>query len=74
MHNILDRTLENANEMQLLQRLQKFQTVLIHALSEGYKQPRIPTWWTSFEEGTYKDFVAQYKKKVYHRHNIIFIY
>ncbi|XP_032690190.1 uncharacterized protein LOC116853290 isoform X2 [Odontomachus brunneus] len=54
---------ESANEMQLLQKLQGFQTTLIRVLSEGYKQPKIPTWWTSFEEGTYKDFEAQYKKK-----------
>ncbi|XP_014474957.1 PREDICTED: ATP-binding cassette sub-family A member 13 isoform X2 [Dinoponera quadriceps] len=46
-----------------MQWLYGFQTTLIRALSEGYKQPKIPTWWTSFEEGTYKDFVAQYKRK-----------
>ncbi|KAF7403454.1 hypothetical protein HZH68_006248 [Vespula germanica] len=30
---------------------------------EGYKNPKVPTWWTSFEEGTLKDFSLQYKKK-----------
>lgn len=55
---------ESVYEEQLLQRVQRFQDTLIHALSEGFKQPKIPAWWTSFEEGTLKDFVAQYKKKV----------
>lgn len=51
--------------MQLFERVQEFQNALIRVLSEGYKEPKIPTWWTSFEEGTLKDFNAQYKKKVY---------
>lgn len=55
---------ESASRTQLLQKVHGFQTTLTHALSKGYKQPKIPTWWTSFEEGTYKDFVAQYKRKV----------
>lgn len=55
---------ESTSETQLLQKLQGFQTTLIRVLSEGYKQPKIPVWWTSFEEGTYKDFAAKYKKQV----------
>ncbi|KAL0111880.1 hypothetical protein PUN28_013230 [Cardiocondyla obscurior] len=50
-------------ETQLLQRVQEFQATLIRVLSEGYKQPKIPTWWISFEEGSLKDFNAHYKKK-----------
>ncbi|XP_019697173.1 ATP-binding cassette sub-family A member 13 isoform X1 [Harpegnathos saltator] len=54
----------STSEMQLLQKLQGFQTTLIRGISsEGNRQLKIPTWWTSFEESTYKDFVAQYKRK-----------
>lgn len=63
MQNTLEPS-ESIYEGQLLQRVQKFQATLIRVLSEGFKQPKIPAWWTSFEEGTLKDFVAQYKKKV----------
>ncbi|XP_014612694.1 PREDICTED: uncharacterized protein LOC106791527 isoform X1 [Polistes canadensis] len=38
-------------------------STLIRVGSEGYKNPKVPTWWTSFEEGTLKDFSLQYKKK-----------
>jgi len=55
---------ESVYEEQLLQKVQRFQTTLIRVLSEGLKQPKIPAWWTSFEESTLKNFVAQYKKKV----------
>lgn len=51
--------------MQLLQSVQGFQTTLIRVLSEGFKQLKVPVWWTSFEDGTLKDFNAEYKKKVY---------
>lgn len=54
----------SVQETELLHRIQGFQATLIRVLSEDFKQPKIPTWWTSFEEGTLKDFVAQYKKKV----------
>ncbi|XP_024889665.1 ATP-binding cassette sub-family A member 13 isoform X1 [Temnothorax curvispinosus] len=54
---------ESVYEAQLLQKVQKFQTTLIRVSSEGFKQPKIPAWWTSFEEGTLKEFVAQYKRK-----------
>ncbi|KAL6258986.1 hypothetical protein P5V15_008908 [Pogonomyrmex californicus] len=50
-------------ETQVMQRVQSFQTSLIRFSHEGFKQLKIPAWWTSFEEGTLKDFVAQYKKK-----------
>ncbi|XP_067204074.1 uncharacterized protein ldd isoform X2 [Linepithema humile] len=59
----LTETSESAQEMQLFQRVQEFQNALIRVLSEGYKEPKIPTWWTSFEEGALKDFKAQYRKK-----------
>ncbi|XP_028048892.2 uncharacterized protein LOC105837746 isoform X2 [Monomorium pharaonis] len=54
---------ESVYEEQLLQSVQRFQDTLIRDMSEGFKQPKIPAWWTSFEEGTLKDFNAQYKKK-----------
>ncbi|KAI4485555.1 hypothetical protein M0802_012731 [Mischocyttarus mexicanus] len=38
-------------------------STLIRVGSEGYKYPKVPTWWTSFEEATLKDFSLQYKKK-----------
>lgn len=66
---------ETADEMQLMQRIHGFQTTLIRVLSEGFKQLKIPIWWTSFEEGTLKDFNAEYKKKVYrHIDNIYNFY
>ncbi|XP_076760468.1 lipid droplet defective [Xylocopa sonorina] len=30
---------------------------------EGFKEPKIPTWWTSFREGTFEDFLSEYKKE-----------
>ncbi|XP_050450054.1 uncharacterized protein LOC126850786 isoform X1 [Cataglyphis hispanica] len=54
---------ETADEMRLLQSVQGFQTTLIRVLSEGFKQLKIPIWWTSFEEGALKDFNAEYKRK-----------
>ncbi|XP_011868082.1 PREDICTED: uncharacterized protein LOC105562133 isoform X2 [Vollenhovia emeryi] len=54
---------ESVYEAQLLQRVQTFQATLSRVSSEGFKPPKIPAWWTSFEEGTFKDFVAQYKRK-----------
>ncbi|XP_011684588.1 PREDICTED: uncharacterized protein LOC105447955 isoform X2 [Wasmannia auropunctata] len=62
-HVTSDMPSESVYEEQLLQRVQKFQTALVRALSEGFRQPKIPAWWTSFEEGTLKSFTAQYKKK-----------
>ncbi|XP_072756384.1 uncharacterized protein Ldd isoform X2 [Anoplolepis gracilipes] len=56
-------TSETADEMQLLQRVQGFQTTLIRVLAEGFKQLKIPIWWTLFEENTLKDFSAEYKRK-----------
>ncbi|KAG5315958.1 ABCAD protein, partial [Acromyrmex insinuator] len=54
---------ESVYEEQLLQRVQGFQITLIRALSEGFKQLKVPAWWTSFEEGSLKNFITQYKKK-----------
>ncbi|XP_029170086.1 LOW QUALITY PROTEIN: uncharacterized protein LOC114939826 [Nylanderia fulva] len=54
---------EAADEMQLMQRVRGLQTTLVRVLFEGFKQLKIPIWWTSFEEGTLKDFNADYKKK-----------
>ncbi|XP_018348552.1 PREDICTED: uncharacterized protein LOC108752306 [Trachymyrmex septentrionalis] len=59
----MSQSSESVYEEQLLQRVQGFQTTLIRALSEGFKQPKVPAWWTSFEEGNLKNFIAQYKKK-----------
>ncbi|RLU15876.1 hypothetical protein DMN91_011632 [Ooceraea biroi] len=56
-------TTETGNEVHLLNRIRKFQNTVIRISSEGFKEPKIPAWWTSFEEGTLKDFVAEYKKK-----------
>ena len=60
----MSQSSESVYEEQLLQRVQGFQTTLIRALSEGFKQPKVPAWWTSFGEGNLKNFIAQYKKKV----------
>lgn len=57
-------TMELGNEIHLLKRIRKFENTVIRVSSEGFKKPKIPAWWTSFEEGTLKDFVAEYKKKV----------
>lgn len=57
-------TTEFGNEIHLLNRIRKFQNTVIRVASEGFKEPKIPTWWTSFEEGTLKDFIAEYKRKV----------
>ncbi|KAG7198455.1 hypothetical protein KM043_005838 [Ampulex compressa] len=51
------------NETYLLEKTEHLQATLVRVFSEGSKDPKVPTWWTSFEGGTYKDFSAKYKKK-----------
>ncbi|CAK9819447.1 ATP-binding cassette sub-family A member 13 [Anthophora plagiata] len=51
------------NETYILDRMQHIQSTIIRVASEGFKQPKVPPWWTSFKEGTFKDFVSHYKKE-----------
>lgn len=48
----------------LLKKLEHVESTIIRAASEGYKDPKVPIWWTSFKEGTLEDFLAQYRKEV----------
>lgn len=54
----------NHNETYLMEKLEHVRSTIIRVVSEGFKDPKIPTWWTSFKEGTFKDFLSQYKKEV----------
>ncbi|XP_066598930.1 uncharacterized protein ldd isoform X2 [Prorops nasuta] len=51
------------NESFLLEKLYQLESTLIRASLEGFRTPKYPFWWTSFEEGTLKDFNALYKSK-----------
>ena len=46
-----------------MEKVHKLQTTLIRIISEGFNDVKIPTWWTSFEEGTFKDFLVKYRSK-----------
>ncbi|KAH0550173.1 hypothetical protein KQX54_017854 [Cotesia glomerata] len=48
------------NESYFVEQLEIFQQTLIHAVSEGYKSPRTPSWITSFQEATLNDFKKQF--------------
>ncbi|KZC04437.1 ATP-binding cassette sub-family A member 13 [Dufourea novaeangliae] len=52
------------NETYLLERIDRMQSTFVRIMSEGFKEPKVPTWWTSFKEGTFKDFLTQYKKEM----------
>ncbi|XP_023289550.1 uncharacterized protein LOC105698871 [Orussus abietinus] len=54
------------NETYLLEKLDRFQSSVIRASSEPFRKPKVPTWWTSFEEGTLKDFLKLYGSKDLH--------
>ncbi|KAK0086066.1 hypothetical protein PV325_003922 [Microctonus aethiopoides] len=51
------------NETYFMEQFERFQSTLVRILNEGYKQPKIPTWWTSFQESTLNDFKKQFKNK-----------
>ncbi|XP_017788277.1 PREDICTED: uncharacterized protein LOC108570860 [Habropoda laboriosa] len=51
------------NESYLLDRMQHTQSTIIRVTSEGFKEPKIPPWWTSFKEGTFQAFLSHYKKE-----------
>lgn len=52
------------DETYLVEKLEHARSTIIRVVSEGFKDPKIPTWWTSFKEGTFNDFLSQYKKEV----------
>lgn len=51
------------NETYFMDQVEKFQSTLVRVLSEGYKQPKTPSWWTSFQESTWNDFKKQFNSK-----------
>ncbi|XP_076284763.1 lipid droplet defective isoform X2 [Lasioglossum baleicum] len=51
------------NETFLLERVDRMQSTIIRIISEGPREPKVPSWWTSFKEGAFNDFVAHYKKE-----------
>ncbi|XP_035722982.1 uncharacterized protein LOC118441973 isoform X2 [Vespa mandarinia] len=51
------------NESYFVEEINSSLYTLIRVSLEGYKNLKVPTWWTSFEEGTLKDFSLEYKKK-----------
>ncbi|XP_076641439.1 lipid droplet defective [Halictus rubicundus] len=60
----LSRTGEKEfNETYLLERVDRMQSTIIRIISEGPREPKVPTWWTSFKEGAFNDFLAHYKKE-----------
>ncbi|XP_043253492.1 retinal-specific phospholipid-transporting ATPase ABCA4 isoform X1 [Colletes gigas] len=62
--NIASRnTSSEYNDAYLEERLDHIRSTIIRVASDGFKEPKIPTWWTSFKEGTYKDFLSQYEKE-----------
>lgn len=44
--------------------MEHIQSTIIRVASDGFRVPKVPTWWTSFKEGTFKDFLAEYRKEV----------
>jgi len=58
------KTTEFGDETYLFNRIRKFQNTVNRVSLEGFREPKIPTWWTLFEEGTLKSFITEYKKKV----------
>ena len=51
------------NESYLADRMEHIQSTIIRVASDGFRVPKVPTWWTSFKEGTFKDFRAEYRKE-----------
>ncbi|KAK9294638.1 hypothetical protein QLX08_010802 [Tetragonisca angustula] len=51
------------DESYLLKKLARVESTIVRAASEGYKDPKVPIWWTSFREGSLEDFLAQYRKE-----------
>ncbi|XP_076237165.1 lipid droplet defective [Calliopsis andreniformis] len=52
-----------SNESYVLEKTGHIQSMIIRIASEGFKQPKVPAWWTSFKEGTFNDFLAEYRKE-----------
>ncbi|XP_076176197.1 lipid droplet defective isoform X2 [Ptiloglossa arizonensis] len=59
----LNDGLRNFNETYFLELLDRVQSMIIRVASEGFKEPKVPAWWTSFKEGTFQDFLSRYKKE-----------
>ncbi|XP_053973403.1 uncharacterized protein LOC128873691 isoform X1 [Hylaeus volcanicus] len=51
------------NETYLEEKLADIRSTIIRVAANGWKDPKVPTWWTSFEESTLKDLLSQYKKE-----------
>nr|XP_031839600.1 uncharacterized protein LOC116430078 isoform X2 [Nomia melanderi] len=51
------------NETYLLEKMDHALWTVVHAASGGFKEPKVPAWWISFMEGTFKDFLAKYRKE-----------
>lgn len=51
------------NETQVFQLMIKVQKNLLRLLHNGTQPLKVPSWWTSFEAGTWSDFIDQYGKK-----------
>ncbi|CAL7936973.1 unnamed protein product [Xylocopa violacea] len=51
------------NASYLFEVMDHFQWTFTRVVSEGFKEPKIPAWWTSFREGTFEDFLSEYKKE-----------
>ncbi|OAD61200.1 ATP-binding cassette sub-family A member 13 [Eufriesea mexicana] len=51
------------NQTYILETIDHVESTMIRVASEGFKEPKIPTWWTSFKEGTFEDFLSRYKKE-----------
>ncbi|KAK2584735.1 hypothetical protein KPH14_007066 [Odynerus spinipes] len=61
MHNSTDGLVWNTTY--LANELINFEDTIARISSEGFEYPKVPAWWTSFEEGFLKDFIMHYKKK-----------
>ncbi|XP_026675626.1 uncharacterized protein LOC108632621 isoform X2 [Ceratina calcarata] len=53
----------NYSDIYLQERMDHVQSTLIRIATEGFKTVKIPAWWTSFKEGTFEDFLSNYKKE-----------
>ncbi|XP_043289977.1 uncharacterized protein ldd isoform X2 [Venturia canescens] len=51
------------NETEIFQLMLKLQKNVLRLLHNGTQPARVPSWWTSFEAGTWTDFTNQYQNK-----------
>ncbi|XP_076548743.1 lipid droplet defective isoform X1 [Osmia lignaria lignaria] len=51
------------NETYLLEKWDHVQSTVIRVATEGFKDVKVPLWWSSFKEGTFEDFLSHYKKE-----------